>query len=127
MTRTAQPQSGRHPSAGRTLGAPASRILGALVVCLLFAGSARGQVPAEGDDDVSPSEAAQAAADFELISALDRVVGRAISRAERSVVSIARRGRSQALAQDRQDTRPPFGPGGQSPLVTDDPRSPDFM
>lgn len=118
MKRTALLQSVR-PSAASTVGA--------LAVGLLLAGSARAQPPAEGGDDTDPNDAAQAAADLQLVSALDRVVGRAISRAERSVVSIARRNRAQAMAQDRADTRPPFVPGRQLPLVTDDPRSPEFM
>ena len=57
--------------------------------CLLpSALSQDGAAEAEGD--------AQAAADLELISALERVVSRAIARAERSVVSIARRKRPPA-------------------------------
>lgn len=104
-----------------------SRTLGALAVGVMLAGGARAQAPADENGDADPNEAAQAAADLELISALDRVVGRAIGRAERSVVSIARRNRAQAMAQDRQDTRPAFPPVRQLPLATDDPRSPDFM
>ncbi|HQU45906.1 MAG TPA: trypsin-like peptidase domain-containing protein [Pirellulales bacterium] len=71
-------------------------------------------------DDRAPSAAAddaQAAADLELVSAVERVVSRAIARAERSVVSVARRKRmpsSQFLA----DTHPGMGRGigGQSEL-----------
>ncbi|HVA51837.1 MAG TPA: trypsin-like peptidase domain-containing protein [Pirellulales bacterium] len=75
--------------------------------------------PGIAQDDRAPSAAddAQAAADLELVSAVERVMSRAIARAERSVVSVARRKRmpsSQFLA----DTHPGMGRGigGQSEL-----------
>lgn len=126
MMRTAQLPSVRPYLASRTRGFPVNRALGTLVVGLLLARTAGAQPPSE-QDDAGLNEAAQAAADLELLSTLDRVVGRAIDRAERSVVSIARRSRAQAIAQGREDTRPPFPPGKPSPLATDDPRSPDFV
>lgn len=58
---------------------------------------------------------AQAAADLELITALERVVSRAIARAERSVVSIARRKHEPEQA-NRVDSHPGgFMMGGRDP------------
>ena len=48
----------------------------------------------------------QAAADLELVSAIERVVDRSIRRAEKSVVSIARRSTSAHDEQANRDTRP---------------------
>jgi serine protease Do len=55
--------------------------------------------PASAQEAASPAQDgdAQAAADLELVSALERVVSRAIARAERSVVSIARRKRASTV------------------------------
>jgi S1-C subfamily serine protease len=69
----------------------------------------------------SDADEAQAAADLDLISALERVVSRAIARAERSVVSIARRRRPPA-AQAQADYH--FGRGTQD---TGNPWDPNFI
>src|SRR5487761_64402 len=62
--------------------------------------------PAAAQEDAAPSENdAQAAADLELVSALERVMSRAIARAERSVVSIARRKRA-STQQSTADSHP---------------------
>jgi serine protease Do len=135
LTRIAQVISKLISSASRVLGSSTSRVLGAWLIGLLVAGNAHAQSQDSGKGDrrleaVPPadaqSDAAQAEADLELISALERVVGRSIDRVEKSVVSIARRSRAQAAARN-QDTRPPF-PGERLPApVLDDPRSPEFM
>src|SRR5690242_1470736 len=72
---------------------PSLRLLMLTVCCTLLAfaaprAAAQDEAPLPADDD------AQAAADLELVSALERVVSRAIARAEKSVVSIARRKRT---------------------------------
>jgi len=71
----------------------------------------------------------QAAADLELVSAIERVVARSIRRAEKSVVSIARRSTTGHDEQTNRDTRPDRirvlrGIGAPSPPG---PGDPDFV
>jgi serine protease Do len=68
------------------------------------------------------ADGAQAAADLELISALERVVSRAIARAERSVVSIARRKRppTQPYPADSH-------PGRAAPWENSNPSDANFI
>lgn len=69
-----------------------------------------------------PGDERQAAADLELISALERVVARAIERSERSVVSIARKAKSPDYTADTHPGLFPIDRG----QVSHDPRSPEF-
>ncbi|HEX7449933.1 MAG TPA: trypsin-like peptidase domain-containing protein [Pirellulales bacterium] len=66
----------------------------------------------------------QAAADLELISALERVVARAIERSERSVVSIARKAKAPDYTADSHPFPNLSSERGQ---ISHDPRSPDFV
>ncbi|HEV3342277.1 MAG TPA: hypothetical protein VG125_18050, partial [Pirellulales bacterium] len=100
------------------------------VALTLFAGlSARdgaaqdtAEASTDGQAAETPAQAdAQAAADLELISALERVVSRAIARAERSVVSIARRRRPPA-AQAQSDYH-----YGRGTLDAANPWDPNFI
>lgn len=65
------------------------------LAALIFLALAALACPAMSQDQNGPPvpDEAQAAADLELVSAIERVVGRAIAKAERSVVSVARRKR----------------------------------
>ena len=70
---------------------------------------------------------AQAEADLQLVSAMERVVARAIARAEKSVVSIARRSKSSEYA--RHDSQPDLLglAARQAGNVPADPRDPEFV
>ncbi|HVX64798.1 MAG TPA: trypsin-like peptidase domain-containing protein [Pirellulales bacterium] len=82
------------------------------------------QAPAEQGN--AAAEAAQAEADLQLVSALERVVSRAIARAEKSVVSIARRSRSAEYA--RRDAQPDLvGLASRRGAAANDPRDPEFV
>lgn len=63
---------------------PTLPLFAAAVLTFVFTSGALPQAAAQDDEQ-------QAAADLDLVSAVERVVSRAIARAERSVVSIARR------------------------------------
>ncbi len=93
-------------------------LLAFLSVCVVFVARAVAQPPA--------SDERQAAADLELISALERVVARAIERSERSVVSIARKAKTPDYTGDSHPGMFPnlFSERGQ---ISHDPRSPDFV
>jgi serine protease Do len=87
------------PEGGIRRFRPALALVSAASVALgASAGLPTRKAAAQDDPRSADSQTAdsQAAADLELISALERVVQRAIARAERSVVSIARRKRPPA-------------------------------
>lgn len=73
------------------------------------------------------AEAAQAEADLQLVSAMERVLARAIARAEKSVVSIARRSKSSEYA--RRDAQPDLLglATRQAGAPSNDPRDPEFV
>lgn len=76
-------------------------------------------LPAGAQESPPAEDDTQAAADLELVSAVERVVSRAIARAERSVVSIARRKRpvSAAFSADSHQGRA-FGQDVENPVET---------
>ena len=77
----------------------------AWLACLMTAAALHAQPPggaAQGDQPAAGDEEAEA--DLEFVSAMERVLSRAIARAERSVVSIARRNKSAEYA--RGDIQP---------------------
>lgn len=98
---------------------PIARSLLALVVFWV-------QLTAPAAAQSPPGDERQAAADMELISALERVVARAIERSERSVVSIARKAKTPDYTADSH-------PGifsnvtSERGQISHDPRSPDFV
>ncbi|HUY36793.1 MAG TPA: trypsin-like peptidase domain-containing protein [Pirellulales bacterium] len=111
-------------------------MLSALVLpCAVGVASAQQQAqnqpaPNQPSQNQPADDDPQAAADLELVLAIERVVARSIQRAEKSVVSIARR---SALGRDEQanrDTRPPdrFGdPRGIGVPRPVGPGDPDFV
>ncbi|MEX0713809.1 MAG: trypsin-like peptidase domain-containing protein [Pirellulales bacterium] len=117
------------PTTPRAAAGLAGWLLSGAVV-LFSASISRAQVEAPPDGlgeagRQSPDETAQAQADWDLVSAYERVVGRAIARAEKSVVSIAR---------NKVQSPEPLGPDprgipfrfrrSSAPL---DPRDPEFV
>jgi serine protease Do len=78
-------------------------------------------------DRRSTDDAPQAVADLELLSALERVVGRAIERAEKSVVAIARTSKPLANEVLQRDTMPDRFFGGRAPLEPVGPGDPSFV
>ena len=102
----------------------------AWLACLMTAAALHAQPPggaAQGDQPAAGDEDAQAEADLEFVSAMERVLSRAIARAERSVVSIARRNKSAEYA--RGDIQPDLFRVSPRRLGTApaDPRDPDFV
>lgn len=92
--------------------------LAAFLAFAVVTASARAQSP--------PDDERQAAADLELISAVERVVARAIERSERSVVSIARCRKIPAAAYAADTRSGIFGPFVREPSPPD-PRDPEFV
>ncbi|HUY92622.1 MAG TPA: trypsin-like peptidase domain-containing protein [Pirellulales bacterium] len=101
----------------------------ALLAILIVAGATQAQSPGKGPqrDRSLPDDDAQAEADLEFVSTMERVLARAIARAERSVVSIARRNKSADYA--RGDAQPDLLGLSSRRLGTPpvDPRDPDFV
>lgn len=100
---------------GRQNNASCSRWI---AFCLIFT-CVTAPLQAQPAPAAAQTDDAQAAADLELISALERVVSRAIARAQRSVVSIARRKREspQANLMDSHPGR--FTLGGRESMPLD--------
>ena len=104
-----------------------------LLATLVAAGETQADPPEQGAADDKPAanaptvQDAQAEADLEFVSTIERVLSRAISRAERSVVSIARKSRSADYA--RRDLQPDLLglPSHRSKPFPPDPRNPDFV
>ena len=107
---------------------PLTKIWLLLLSALLPLGTA-GISLAQGTAGEPADDESQAAADLELVSALERVVARAIQRAERSVVSIARTSKHVPDESGYRDTMPGQGrltgvPGSAQPS---NPSHPDFI
>ncbi|HEV7222436.1 MAG TPA: trypsin-like peptidase domain-containing protein, partial [Pirellulales bacterium] len=111
------------------------RALSALLASLFLVGAlradpgakAQGERSSQAAQDEQDEQDEQAEADLQFVSAMERVLGRAIARAEKSVVSIARKNRSSEYApRDSQpDLLRPFS--RHAGLVPTDPRDPDFV
>jgi S1-C subfamily serine protease len=102
----------------------------AWLACLTAAAALHAQPPggaAQSHQPAASDEDSQAEADLEFVSAMERVLSRAIARAERSVVSIARRNKSAEYA--RGDIQPDLFRVSPRRLGTApaDPRDPDFV